>query len=92
MIGQQPLISKTPEELGIGIDLLLPIVGGPEALVFLGNWDVVAAGRVAGGLGKAEEADAWVVGGGYACLRSLKNEEEEDDCSNSNEHERELVE
>lgn len=92
VIGQQPLISKTPEELGIGIDLLLPISGGPEALVFLGEWDVVAARGVAGGFGEAEEADARVGGGGYAGLRGLEDEEEEDDCSDSNADNRELVE
>ena len=92
MIGQQSLISKTLEELGIGIDFLLPILGCPEALVFLGDWDVIAASRVTGGFGEAEEAGAWVVGGGYACLRSLEDEEEEDDCSDCNENDRELVE
>lgn len=92
MIGEQSLILKTPKELGIGIDLLLPISGGPETLVFLGDGDVFAARGVAGGFREAEEAVPLVGGGGYAGLRSLNDEEQEDNCPDSNEDDRKLVE
>lgn len=69
------------EEGGEGLDGFEPFVGGPEAVVFLGEGGARAVGVVAGGFWVwAVCVGASEVGEGYAGLWGLEEEGEEGEC------------